>query len=237
MRKLAFAALPGTRKSGNAAPMPRKTKPPRASLSAEKIVTEALSLVDSEGLDGFSFRTLAKRLGCEAMSIYYYFPGKQHLFDALVDRCIGEMKLEPASSDWLERLRVICHEFRRMALRHPGFFAYLAVYRMNSHAGLGFLDTVLSTMEESGLAEDARARHFRAIGYYLTGAGLEEAMGYARGPSAAEPVPDDVAARDYPAITRIGKFFGSDYRDTIFNEGLETLLAKIVEDTRKYTRR
>ena len=215
---------------------PRKSKAPRANLSAERIVTEALALIDAEGLDGFSFRTLAKRLGCEAMSIYYYFPSKQHLFDALVDRCIGEMKLGPATGRWLDRLRVIAYEFRGVALRHPGFFRYFGIYRMNSRAGLGFLNSVLSTMMESGLPDALLARHFRAVGYYLTGAGLEEAMGYARGPSAAEPVPGDVAARDYPAIIKMGRFFGREHHEAIFADGLETLLAKIAEDARKHAK-
>mgnify|MGYP001822115332 CR=1 FL=1 len=46
----------------------KKTHP---NLSADRIVTEAMALIDSEGYDALSFRALGRRLGCEAMSIYY----------------------------------------------------------------------------------------------------------------------------------------------------------------------
>jgi AcrR family transcriptional regulator len=59
-------------------------------LSAERIEQAALALIEIEGVEGFSTRKLAAELGCEAMSIYHYFPSKGHLMDALVDRVMGE---------------------------------------------------------------------------------------------------------------------------------------------------
>jgi AcrR family transcriptional regulator len=208
---------------------PRKTVA-RTPLSASRIVVEALALVDAGGLEAFSFRALATRLGCEAMSIYHYFPNRQHLFDAMVEQCIGEMEYESVDGPWLARLREGCHAFRKVALRHPGFFAYFGLYRMNSRAGIGFLDRFLRIIEESGLDDGARARHFRAIGYYLVGAGLDEALGYAKGPSAAEPLPDEIVARDFPAVVKVGRYFGRENHISIFEEGLETLLRKLAED-------
>jgi AcrR family transcriptional regulator len=208
----------------------RRSRAGKPQLSEAGIAAAALELIDEAGLEGFSFRTLAKRLGCEAMSLYHYFPSKAHLYDALIAQCIAEMTMPAPELPWIERLRLLAHEFRNLALRHPGFYLYFGLYRMNSRPALQLLNTLLVTFEESGLDDEARARHFRATGYYLTGAGLEEAMGYAKGPSAAEPVPGDVIARDFPAIVRVGRYFGPDYRQATFEQGLETLLAKVAED-------
>jgi AcrR family transcriptional regulator len=207
-----------------------RTKPKRAPLSEDKIVAAALALTDESGLEGLSFRILAKRLGCEAMSLYHYFPSKAHLLDAMVAACIAEMTLPPPELHWLERLRQLAHEYRNLALRHPGFYLFFGLYRMNSRPALKLLDELLRTFEESGLDDQTRARHFRAIGYYLTGAGLEEAMGYAKGPSAAEPVSGDVIARDFPAIVKVGPYFQRAHHAATFEQGLETLLAKLAED-------
>lgn len=211
----------------------RTQKKKRAPLSAERIASEALALVDAEGLDGFSFRVLAKRLGCEAMSLYHYYPSKAHLFDAMVELYYRDVDFLPADAPWREQLRRICWEFRAAALRHPHFFAFVSVYRMNSHAGLKILDRVLEAFNATGLDLETQARHFRVIGYFITGGALDEAMGYAQGPSAAEPVQLEEAQRLYPAIMAVGPYFHPRYHQATFEQGVETLLADVARDVER----
>jgi AcrR family transcriptional regulator len=196
----------------------------KAELSTARIVAEALALVDGEGLEGFSYRILAKRLGCEAMSLYYYFPSKAHLFDAMLELCIGEVRLPDESLPWRPRLAQVARSFRAVALHHPGFFPYFALHRLNSRAGLGLLNALLQIFEATGLGAEARARSFRSFGYYIMGAGLDETIGYAKGPSAAEPVEDDVVARDFPAVTAVGPYFARAHHEATFEHGLDALL-------------
>ena len=103
----------------------------------------ALELIESEGHDGFSMRKLAASLGCEAMSIYHYFPSKAHLRDALLDRCLAATEMPPRELPWLERLRRVAYAYREAALRNPRFFVAIALHRMNTAAGLRFLEGVL----------------------------------------------------------------------------------------------
>lgn len=209
----------------------RKKKPAkRAPLSATRIAEAALALIDREGLEGFSYRILARELACEAMSLYHYYPSKAHLYDAILDICLGEVEIPPPSVPWLERLRVYCHNIRNLALRHPGFFLYCAIHRLNNRQGLAFLNEVLSIFDHSGLSTELRARHFRAIGYYVMGAGLDESMGYIKGPTAVEPVSPEEARRDFPAITAVGAWFGREHHEATFSFGLETLLARLAAD-------
>lgn len=208
--------------------MPRTRKP----LSPERIAQAALALVDKEGIEGFSFRVLAKKLGCEAMSIYHYFPSKAHLFDAMIEICIAETKVPPVGLPWIERLRGLAHAYRATALRHPGFFLYFAIYRMNNRAGLSFLNRIVEIFQETGLPPARQAAHFRVIGYYIMGAGLDEAMGYIKGPSATEPVPETQARKDFPAIMSLGHYFSKTHHEATFEHGLETLLARLEEDAK-----
>lgn len=203
--------------------MPRTRKP----LSADRIAQAALSLVDKAGLEGFSFRVLAKKLGCEAMSIYHYYPSKAHLFDAMIEICIAETGVPPKGLPWLERLRSLARAYRATALRHPGFFLYFAIYRMNNRAGLSFLNRIIEIFQETGLPPARQAAHFRAIGYYIMGAGLDEAMGYVKGPSATDPVPGAQARKDFPAIMSLGPYFSKAHHETTFEHGLEALLTRL----------
>ncbi len=214
----------------NVSTTPVEKKVKRQPLNPERIAAVALALADKNGLDGLSFRNLAKALGCEAMSLYHYYPSKAHLLDAMVVICLDELVFAPASQHWTERMRHVAWIYRAMALRHPGFFPFMAVYRMNSMRGLAVLNEVLKVFEATGSDVEMRATHFRTFGYYLAGACLDETIGYAKGPSAAEPVSGDIAAREFPSIMTVGKFFGAAHHARIFGAGLETLIGQIERD-------
>ncbi|MDP1701169.1 MAG: TetR/AcrR family transcriptional regulator [Aestuariivirga sp.] len=207
--------------------MPRTSKKPshkREPLSRDRIVLKALALVEREGLHGFSFRKLADDLHCEAMSIYYHFPSKAHLFDAMVAHCLGTIEWLPDDAPWRAALRHGFTEFRQVAYRNPAFFHFMALYRMNSAEGLGMLESVLGIFRRAGFSPEQSAKYFRLLSYYMVGAALDETSGYAKGPSAAEPVSDDVAARDYPTVVSVGPYFKPGSFDDTFFTGLDLLL-------------
>jgi len=196
----------------------------REPLSPGRIEMAASRLIERDGLQGFSTRKLALMLGCEAMSIYHHFPSKAHLMDALVANALAEIELAAPSLPWRERMASAARGFRAMGLRHPALFQFIALYRMNSAAGLRMLEGVIGIFRAAGFGEEEAARHFRILGYYIAGATLDETGGYAKGPSAAEPVPEAVARRDYPLIMLAGAYFKPQHFDRIFETGLELLL-------------
>lgn len=195
-------------------------------LSRARIEHAALDLIEAEGLASFSTRKLAGKLGCEAMSIYHYFPSKGHLMDALVDRVMGsEMSvLGPGKGPWREQIERSAREWRAMALTHPSFFGYLALHRLNTPTALTWLNGVIALFLSLGLSEEVAIRMFRAMGYYLIGAMLDETAGYTRGPSTVEPVPDAVMADRYPAVLQAGRWFAPPERETTFWSGFKVLL-------------
>ena len=68
------------------------------------------------------------------------------------------------------------------------------------------------------------ARLFRALGYYLIGALMDETAGYSRGASTVEPVPEDVMAEQYPAVVKAGRWFATDQHEKTFWGGLKIFL-------------
>src|ERR1700684_4122158 len=67
----------------------RPRRGPRPSLSLARIVTEAISLADAEGLSNLSMQRLAERLGCAKMALYRYVPGKAELEALMLDTALG----------------------------------------------------------------------------------------------------------------------------------------------------
>lgn len=200
-----------------------RTKPHRPNLSADRIVTEAMALIDSGGLDALSFRSLGKRLGCEAMSIYHYFPSKQHLIDALVTLCLNEIEIPEPGLSRRDHLRQFCLNWRATAIRHAAFAPILFTHRLNHPEALAWLDRSFDVFEGGTADNRTKATVMRVMAYYLNGAALDEALGYAKGPSAANPVSAE-DMKNYPNVMALGAHFGRENHDHFFNAGLELLL-------------
>ena len=198
--------------------------PKRQRLTRERIEVEALALIDEEGIDAFSTRNLGKRLGCEAMSIYHYFPSKAHILDALVDRVLGGMPIPDKSLSPAQRLRAFAHSWRAFARPHPRFYQWITLHRGNSETVTRFLDEILDCFYDAGLPPEQATRGFLILGYYMTGALLDETSGYARGPSSLVPLPAEVVERDYPRVALIERVATVEHFDEMFERGFAALL-------------
>ncbi|WP_083748642.1 TetR/AcrR family transcriptional regulator [Pelomonas sp. KK5] len=218
-----------TRESRRRGPSGRQggKAPAQAGLSRERIMAAALELVQAEGLAGFSTRKLGERLGCEAMSIYHHFAGRAQLMDALVDHAIASFEWPPETLAPLPRLRALMHAYRAMAHRFPALFPLVALHRLNTETGVRFIEGILRAVEAVVPDRELAARHFRTLGYYLIGAGLDETAGYARGPSAVEPVSDEFIARECPHLVAASRYFKPAEWDRTFELGVESLLASL----------
>jgi len=201
----------------------KSPKPARGTLSRERIVAAALELIDRDGLDQFSTRKLGAALGVEAMSIYHHFRSKQHILDALLDHALQSVEFPPDDLPPVERLERLSYAYRAMARRHPKLYPLLALHRTNTPAGVAFLQRILEMVEPLAPDDESLARQFRAVGYYLTGALLDETSGYANGPSAAEPVSSAYIAEHCPLLARIAPYFAPTEWDATFAFGLDAL--------------
>jgi AcrR family transcriptional regulator len=202
----------------------------RQPLSRERIVQAALELVHAHGLAQLSTRRLGSSLGCEAMSIYHHFPSKAHLLDAMVDHAIASIEAPPAHLDPFERLRFMCYAHRAMAHRFPALFPLVAIHRLNTPTGVRYIDSVIATIRELEPDAEKASRQFRAMGYYLIGAGLEETSGYAKGPSAAEPVSDAYVAEHCKALLSAAPYFQHPHWDATFEYGLQAMMESFGRD-------
>jgi AcrR family transcriptional regulator len=201
-----------------------KKRASREPLSKERIELAALDLIEEVGYQIFSTRQLAARCGYRPMSIYHYFPSVAHLRDALLDRWLKGFEPPGSSLPWQDRLRSLSWAIRAAALGHPSFFQAIALHRMNTPEGLSKLEQAVTIFRDAGFDAEMTARLFRVWGYYVFGAALAEAGGYAKGPSAVDPLPDEVAERRFPVITAVNPYFRPQHREETFKLGLELML-------------
>jgi len=205
---------------------------PASALSPERILAAAQAMVAADGLAALSTRRLAQRLGCEAMSIYHHFPSKHHLLDAMVDAAIASIEMPPSMLPPLERLRAAMHAYRAMTHRHAALYPLIAVHRLNTPTGVRYVESILALVQAVVPDPERAARHFRTLGYFLMGTGLDETAGYAKGPSAAEPVDGAFIARECPRLAAAAPWFQREQWDATFELGVQAMLAAVKRDRR-----
>ncbi|WP_158850908.1 TetR/AcrR family transcriptional regulator [Saccharothrix deserti] len=90
-------------------------------LSQDRIVSEAVRLLDAEGVEALSMRALGARLGAGATSLYRHVANKDELIELVVDEVYGEMLVRDADDPvgWRTSVAECAHSLRAMVLRHP----------------------------------------------------------------------------------------------------------------------
>ena len=211
-------------------PDQKRSKTPRVPLSRERIVTAALQLIDSIGLEQFTTRTLGKLLGCEAMAIYNHVSSKDELLDAVADRLMSKVEA-PLTGDWIERARGLALSYRSLARIHPNAFPLLATRRTSMPSSFAFYDRVFKGAMDEGLDAFSMARKFRALANFCTGTGLYEINNTAFFASRGmDPKVLAELAGSYPSLTAATVYFTPAYFDALFEFGLDALLTAFQKD-------
>ena len=91
---------------------------PREPLSRSRIVAAAVRVLDRDGVEGLSMRTLAQELHTAATSLYRHVHNKGELLDLTVDAVMAEVALPPEGTDWRTALRLVAMDLRRVLISH-----------------------------------------------------------------------------------------------------------------------
>lgn len=92
-------------------------------LDRQRIVTEAVALLDAEGLEGVTTRKLAARLGVQSPTLYWHIPNKAALVtaiaEAILEQQFPELTPPEPAERWQGWLLGIAERLRRALLAHP----------------------------------------------------------------------------------------------------------------------
>jgi AcrR family transcriptional regulator len=112
--------------------MDRATAATRAvpNRTAERTLRAALDAFGTRGYGATSLDDLARELGIRKQTILYWYPSKEALLDAAIDRVAAELtvRLEQAvagAAPGFERVEAIVRAMFRLAARHPSMLGFL----------------------------------------------------------------------------------------------------------------
>lgn len=133
-----------------------------------------MELADQEGIDALSMRSLARRVGVEAMSLYHHVPNKDALLDAMADEVFGQIHRPVIGQPWREQLRQRSLSGRQALLRHPWAVGLMDSRRTPGMANLRHHDAVIGCLSAAGFSLPAVAHAFALLDAHLYGFVLQE---------------------------------------------------------------
>ncbi|CAL9676510.1 TetR/AcrR family transcriptional regulator [Streptomyces griseomycini] len=156
-----------------------RPRPRREHLTRERIVTEAVGLLDAHGIEALSMRTLGTRLGAGATSLYRHVANRDELIELVVDEVYGELEI-PAAPDraaWRPAVVEAATALRAMVLRHPWVASVLSQVGL-SHLGPNVMrmsDRMLALFETAGFPADETDSAMSTVVSYVIGVATSEA--------------------------------------------------------------
>ncbi|WP_221352249.1 TetR/AcrR family transcriptional regulator [Streptomyces beigongshangae] len=148
-------------------------------LSREQIVSQAVRLLDAEGIDALSMRKLGSRLGAGATSLYRHVANKDELIELAVDEIYGEIEV-PDSGDparWRDDVARCARSLRATMLRHPWIASVLGEMGM-SYLGpnaMRMSETLLTVLTRAGFPAAEADPAGTTVVAYVTGTATSEA--------------------------------------------------------------
>jgi AcrR family transcriptional regulator len=146
-------------------------------LRRERVLDAALVVAEREGLQRLSMRLLARELNVSTMGLYRHVANKDDLLDGLVERLLGEIQLPDDSLPWDERLRMMAHELRALAKRHPELFGLLLQRRAVGAGATRAREAELRALGDAGFETKEAERLERLLSTVVMGFAFSEATG------------------------------------------------------------
>ncbi|MUN42192.1 TetR/AcrR family transcriptional regulator [Actinomadura litoris] len=198
---------------------PRRDAPP---LTRERIVAEAVALLDEEGAARLTMRRLAERLGTGSTTLYWHVRTKDDVLELALDAIFGDVPVPPPGPG---RAGVVAlmSGWRAAMLAHPWSAAVLGGRPLLGPNVLARTDRLYGALAATGLSGTELAGAAYAVANYVIGSALMEV--------GARSAPDERGAGEYlertrdryPHLAEHGRLRGDGW-DTAFAQGLGYLL-------------
>jgi len=212
----------------------------RDTLTRERIVRAAIELLDAEGLEGLSMRTLGERLGSAATAVYWHVKNKDNLVVLAGDEVWHE--IEPPDLNtvgWRTAGITMAKDLHAMLLRHPWLVQAMGSYLFYGPGKARHDDSSLAIYEMAGFVGAEADQATATVFVFVLGNAMGEAAGVSlnrrlahEGGNAEELIRETVAeqtkiAMQFPRLrARLENVDDADYfaaPDRSFEFGLEAI--------------
>jgi AcrR family transcriptional regulator len=171
-------------------------------MSRERVLRAAMDFADANGIESLSMRKLARELGVEAMTLYYYVANKNDLVEGMADLVAAEIELPPEDTDWREATRRRATSAHEVLARHH-WASPLWMRVMIGPARMRYMDSALGVYRRAGLSPASTELAFHAVENHIVGYAVQEVNFPLEAPDLADAARDfleKLPADEYPYL-------------------------------------
>lgn len=204
---------------------PRRPAPGDPRVTADSILEAAAGLIEIDGVEAFTMRSLAEHLGVAVTSIYWHVGGRDALFDSLVERLLSELSNLPAEGGTpVERIASLARSQRTILVARQHLLGIAHERDRTPELFLPIQQALAAQLAELGIMGTEAALPLRAIQVHVISSAVMQfsavrgAKQHRRDPALWTASQDQALVRALRAPT--------DY-DAVFEYTLDTLLASL----------
>ena len=139
-------------------------------LNRDVIIKAALELIDKEGLDTFSLRTLSQKLGVYPTAVYWYVPNRNELMSQVVTHILAKVEVQRRRRSWKHSLRDLFMSFRTAVAAHPHAAPLIGTALVsNTTMSFDFIEHLLAILSRAGLSGSKLVAGYNAVVAALVG--------------------------------------------------------------------
>lgn len=205
----------------------------RRTLTRERVVAEALTLITQEGVEALTMRALSARLEVVPGALYRHVRNKEQLQDLVVDGVLAEVDCDiNRALPWTGQVTVLAHRLQKVLEDHPGVAGLLKTRDPLGPHSLALAEAFLLPLHTAGFPHrEVGLAFFLIVDYTI---GFEVSSPHV---SINEQRVQDAAIRQqlheffrslpgdrFPTLIALGEHVWLDNRDERFAAGINALV-------------
>jgi AcrR family transcriptional regulator len=156
--------------------------PGRPPVPPDRIVTAALQIVDEDGAQALSMRTLAQRLDSGTATLYRHFNSRADLIAHVVDLVSGSVEIDPvklSKMPWQQACKAFARAMFDALRRHPNVAPLMAEDVPIGPNAMAARERLIALLLNNGFPPKLAARSYATLARYILGFAIQ--LGSPRG--------------------------------------------------------
>lgn len=152
----------------------------RPARAVERMLDAAVQIVDEQGADALSMRSLAQRLGSGTATLYRHFANRSELVSMVIDHILGAAEEVTPGPRWQDACMALAQNLFGALRRHGNVAPLLVEYTPIGPNALAHRERCLSVLLANGFDRATAAHAYATLARYVLGFALQS------GPTAGE---------------------------------------------------
>lgn len=215
-----------------------RRSPGRPPVPLDRIVATALQIVDDDGADALSMRTLAQRLDSGTATLYRHFAGRADLIAHVVDRVFGTIELDIESANsvtWQQACKAGAHSIFDALRAHPNVAPLLTDgIPIGPHA-LAAREGLIAILLDNGFPPALAALSYATLARFILGFAIQQSGSDRPHDASLTRIFRDLDPRTFPATVVVADHIPVPLDDE-FAFGLELIVDGLTQALQRETR-